>query len=78
MTCWLSVRLASRVMHTQGFNVTGEGNLGASDSRCGNQREVAKTLSGAKQNGLRFAAIKGTLRRGLTYIFFSFNKKFNI
>ena len=44
--------------HTQGFNVIGEGNLEANDSRCGNQREVANTLSGAKQNGLRFAAIK--------------------
>ena len=37
---------------TQGFNVIGEGNLGASDSRYRNQREVAKTLSGAKQNEL--------------------------
>jgi len=44
--------------HSQSFNFIGQGNLGASDSRCRNGREVVKTLSGAKQNGLGFAGIK--------------------
>jgi len=35
--------------HAQGFDVIGEGNLGTSDSRC---IGIAKTLPGAKQNGL--------------------------
>ena len=38
--------------HTQGFDVIKERNLGASDSRYRNKKAVAKTVSGAKQNGL--------------------------